>query len=53
METLLFINMFINFELISGVCFGIQFITKNDVGELDDGWYILIELGIIRIILEK
>lgn len=45
--------MFITFELISGVSFGIQFVTKSDVGELEDGWYILIELGIVRIIVEK
>lgn len=45
--------MFITFEFISGVCFGIQFITKNEVGEFDDGWFLLLELGIFRIILEK
>ena len=45
--------MFVTFELISGVCFGIQFVTKNEVGELEDGWYLLIELGIIRMIVER
>ena len=44
--------MFINFELISGVCFGIQFIFKDELNE-GEGWYLLIELGIIRIIVEK
>ncbi len=45
--------MFITFECISGLCFGVQFISKNDLGDLEDGWYILIELGIVRIIVEK
>ena len=45
--------MFVTFELISGVCFGIQFVTKSEVGELEDGWYLLIELGIIRMIVER
>ena len=45
--------MFVTIELISGVCFGIQFITKNEIGDMEDGWYLLIELGIIRMIVEK
>ena len=45
--------MIVTFELISGLCFGVQFISKNDLGDLEDGWYLLIELGIIRIIVER
>ena len=45
--------MTVTLEFISGVSFGIQVITKEDLGEGDDGWYILIELGIVRIIVEK
>lgn len=45
--------MIVTLEFISGVSFGIQVITKEDLGEGDDGWYILIELGIVRIIVEK
>lgn len=44
--------MFVTFELISGVGFGIKIITKN---QLDEGecCYLIIELGIVRIILDK
>lgn len=45
--------MFVTLELISGVCFGIQFITKDELGEFDDGWFLLLEFGIFRVIVEK
>ena len=45
--------MTVTLEFISGVSFGIQVITKEELDEEDDGWYILIELGIVRIIVEK
>ena len=45
--------MFITLEFISGVSVGIQMITRQDLGEEGDGWYILLELGIIRLIFEK
>ena len=44
--------MFITFELISGVGFGLEIITKNQLEE-GEGWYLIIELGIVRIILDK
>ena len=44
--------MFVAFELISGVGFGIEIITKNQLDE-GEGWYLIIELGIVRIILDK
>ncbi len=45
--------MTVTLEFISGVSFGIQVITKEDLGEGDAGWYLIIELGIVRIILDK
>ena len=44
--------MFISVEFISGVVFGIEFIFKETLNE-GKGWYVLIELGIIRIIIDK
>lgn len=44
--------MFILFEFISGFAVGVEFVTKKEIGE-GEGWYFLIELGIIRIILDK
>jgi hypothetical protein len=45
--------MIVTLEFISGVSFGIQRITKRDLGDDEDGWYILLELGIIRLIFER
>ena len=45
--------MIVTLEFISGVSFGIQMITRQDLGEDEDGWYVLLELGIIRLIFEK
>lgn len=45
--------MTVTLEFISGVSFGIQVITKEDLGDGDDGWFLLVELGIIRLIFEK
>lgn len=45
--------MTVTLEFISGVSFGIQVITKEDLGEEDEGWFLLVELGIIRLIFEK
>jgi len=44
--------MFVTIELISGVSLGTQFISKSDL-EDGDGWYLIIELLIFRIIVEK
>ena len=44
--------MFVTFELIRGFGFGIEIITKNQLDE-GEGWYLIIELGIVRIILDK
>jgi len=44
--------MFVTFELIAGVGFGIEVITKNQLDE-GEGWYLIIELGIIRVIVDK
>lgn len=45
--------MTVTLEFISGVSFGIQVITKEDLGEEEDGWFVLVELGVIRLIFEK
>jgi hypothetical protein len=44
--------MFIIFEFISGFSVGIEIVTKKELGE-GEGWFILLELGIIRLIFEK
>jgi hypothetical protein len=44
--------MFISFEFICGVCVGFELISKQEVDDTE-GWYLFIQLGIIRIILEK
>lgn len=45
--------MIITLELISGVSFGVQFITKEELGDDDNGWYVLVEVGVLRFIFEK
>ena len=45
--------MFITFELISGVCLGMQLITKQELGDDESGWYFILELFIVRIIIDK
>ena len=45
--------MFITLEFISGVSLGIQMITKRDLGDDEDGWYFILELLIVRIIIDK
>ena len=45
--------MFITFEFISGVSLGVQFITKQQIGEDESGWYFILELLIVRIIIDK
>lgn len=45
--------MICTLEFISGVAIGVQMITKRDLDEDIDGWFILVELGIIRLIIEK
>lgn len=45
--------MFITFELISGVSLGVQCITKDDLGDFEDGWYLILEFLIFRVIIEK
>jgi hypothetical protein len=44
--------MFVTFELISGMCVGLQLITKAELDE-GEGWFLIVELGIFRIIIEK
>lgn len=44
--------MFITFEFISGIVFGVEFVFKDSLNE-GDGWYALLELGIFRVIIEK
>jgi hypothetical protein len=44
--------MIVTLEFISGVAFGIQMITKEELDE-GEGWFVLIELGIIRLIFER
>lgn len=44
--------MFVTFELISGMCLGIQLITKQELDE-GEGWFLIVELLIFRIIVEK
>lgn len=44
--------MFILFEFISGFAVGVEFVTKKELGE-GEGWYVLLELGIIRLIFDK
>jgi len=45
--------MFITFELISGVSLGMQIITKEELGDDESGWYFILELLIVRIIIDK
>jgi hypothetical protein len=45
--------MFITFELISGVSLGMQLITKQELGDDENGWYFILELLIVRIIIDK
>lgn len=45
--------MFITFELISGVSLGMQLITKQELGDDESGWYFILELLIVRIIIDK
>lgn len=45
--------MFVTTEFISGVCFGVQFITKEELEVEENGWYLILEIGIIRLIFEK
>lgn len=45
--------MFITFELISGVSLGMQIITKEELGDAESGWYFILELLIVRIIIDK
>ena len=45
--------MFITFELISGVSLGMQLITKEELGDDENGWYFILELFIVRIIIDK
>ncbi len=44
--------MFVTIEFISGLVFGIELIFKEELHE-GKGWYVLIELGIIRVIIDK
>ena len=46
-------TMFITFELISGVSLGMQLITKQELGDDESGWYFILELLIVRIIIDK
>ena len=43
--------MAIQFELISGVCFGLEYVDNTD--EPDVSFYILLELGFFRVIFTK
>jgi hypothetical protein len=45
--------MYISFEFICGVCVGFELISKSEIDDSEEGWYLFIQLGIIRIILEK
>jgi hypothetical protein len=45
--------MFISFEFICGACVGFELISKSEIDDNEDGWYIFLQLGIIRIIIEK
>ena len=44
--------MFISFEPITGVGLGIEWIGKDTLEE-GKGWYLIIELLILRIIIDK
>lgn len=44
--------MFISFEFICGVCVGFELISKAEIDD-SEGWYFFLQLGIIRIIIEK
>lgn len=45
--------MFISFEFISGVAIGTEFVFKREIGESDEGWYLIIDLLIFRIVVDK
>lgn len=45
--------MFVSFEFISGVAIGTEIIFKREVGESDVGWYLIIDLLIFRIVIDK
>ena len=44
--------MFITIEFISGLVFGVELLFKESLNE-GKGWYALLELGIIRVIIDK
>ena len=40
-------------EFITGVMFGFEYISYEDLGEEGDGWVFMVDLVIFRVLLEK
>jgi hypothetical protein len=45
--------MLISLNFISGISLGIEFLTKKELGEEEEGWYGVIDLLIVRVLIEK
>lgn len=45
--------MFVQFNFISGMSVGIEWHSKQEMGEDDEGWYLVIDLLILRILIDK
>lgn len=43
----------ISYEFISGVMLGFEHVDKRMMGDDEDGWFIVIDLFIIRLLLER
>jgi hypothetical protein len=44
---------YVKVEVIQGVSVGFEYINKDDLGEPFDGWYLVVDLFIIRILFER
>lgn len=45
--------MIISLEFITGIAIGIEFIDKENVTDDEVGWFIVVDLFIIRIVFDK
>lgn len=45
--------LYVDFEWIQGVGLGFEIISKQDAGEQGGGWYLIIDLVILRILIDK
>jgi hypothetical protein len=43
----------LRYEFITGVSLGFEYVDKEDIDEFEQGWVVLLDLLIFRLILEK